>query len=645
MKEVRLLLLSDEVAIAGELRSILCSTAGLPYTVMIKASFEDTLKSIDTFPPQVVVADMAHPAALKLLNHLKTSDFGGGLVALFSNEEEITGSAMAHCPVQDNLCKSRMDPLLVRQVLRFARQRRHSQLLLAREQSLFAELLNNTPDRIYFKDRHSRFIRVNMGMARAFGFENPDDLRGKTDFDLHPRERAQDAFNDEQEILRTGQPLLGKDEIERHVDDAVHWVHTIKMALRNPRGEIIGTMGISRDITNEKLAELALEREKKLLSTLLQVLPDNLFVKDAKGRYLISNPAHWKEFGLDNEEQIIGKRAYDFFPPEIARELSAQDKVVRESNKPIYNVEEFRPANDLHPARWLLTSKVPLKDPVTGEILMVGISRDITEQKNTQEKLENVILELRSTQTELIEAEKLKIVGRLAAGVAHEVKNPLNIILMAADTLCEQNIDEEERKELCTEIRIAVQKANNVIFELLDFSAAKELKMQTGSLNAVVDRAITLVHHRAIKSKATLKIELAEDLPEIPMDPQKIEQVLINLIFNAINAMPEGGCIEIQTALEKIGSEADAAKGPLIERFRIGDRAVTLAVRDSGTGIDQENLGKVFEPFFTTGPKGKSSGLGLMVTKNIVERHHGVLTLRNRHNGGVEAKVYFHLEP
>lgn len=119
---------------------------------------------------------------------------------------------------------------------------------------------------------------------------------------------------------------------------------------------------------------------------------------------------------------------------------------------------------------------------------------------------------------------------------------------------------------------------------------------------------------------------------------------MINLIFNAVNAMPEGGRIDIKTRMEKIGNEADTAKSLLIERFRIGDKSVTLSVSDTGIGIDKDNLSKVFEPFFTTGPNGKSSGLGLMVTKNIIERHHGVLTLRNRQHGGIEAKIYLHPE-
>lgn len=644
MKEIRLLILSNDSPFIGKLRSLLCTASGLPYTVVGKTTKDEINQALDAFRAEVVIADMAHNDAASLLNDLKSEEFGGGLVAVFEKEEDMTTTVIARCPVQDTLLKTSLDPLLVRHVLRFARQRRQSQLLLAREQALFSELLNNTPDRIYFKDRNSRFIRVNMGMAIAFGYKDPEELRGKSDFDIHPQERAQDAFNDEQKILQTGDPLVGKDETERHADGTIHWVNTLKMPLKNPRGQIIGTMGISRDITSEKQAELALEREKKLLSTILNVLPDNLFVKDAQGRYLMSNPAHIKEMGIADEARIVGKTVFDFFPQEIAQKLSEQDDKVRSDSKGIYNFEEFRPKNPIHEDRWLLTSKVPFKDPVTNETLLVGISRDITEQKQNQVKLEKAILELRKTQKELIEAEKLKIVGRLAAGVAHEVKNPLNIILMAADTLCEEGIEEVERQELCQEIRKAVQKANNVIFELLDFSAARELQLDYHSLNEVVRTSIALVRHRVLKSKVSLHTDLDDGLPDIPLDPQKMEQVLINLIFNAVNAMPEGGRIDIKTSMEKIGNEADTANSLLIERFRIGDKSVTLSVSDTGIGIDKDNLSKVFEPFFTTGPNGKSSGLGLMVTKNIIERHHGVLTLRNRQHGGIEAKIYLHPE-
>jgi PAS domain S-box-containing protein len=381
----------------------------------------------------------------------------------------------------------------------------------------------------------------------------------------------------------------------------------------------------------------------QLLKQVFENIPDQIFIKDRNHRIIACNQATASTWNKSSPEELIGKCDHDHFEKETADKFRAIEDKVMEDLEEMINVEENYPLADGTKC-CSLSTKVPLRD-INGEVIgLIGVNRNITEQKQTQEKLENVILELRDTQNELVEAEKLKIVGRLAAGVAHEVKNPLNIILMAADTLCEDEIDDAERKELCLEIRNAVLKANDVVFELLDFSSAQGLKLHPASLNKVVQKAIMLVQHRASKSKIVLETHFKEDLPDIPLDEQKLEQVLINLIFNSINASPEGGIIELHTALEKIGMEADIEKGPLIERFRIGDKVATLTVRDNGSGIEEKNLNKVFEPFFTTGAQGKSSGLGLMVTKNIIEKHHGVLTLKNRVNGGLEAKIYLHLE-
>ncbi len=134
-------------------------------------------------------------------------------------------------------------------------ERKRSETALNEEQNLFRILIDSVPDSIYFKNKESRFIRVNQAMAQRFGFQKPEDALGKTDFDLFTEEHARPAFEDEQEIIRTGQPIVDKEEKETCADGTIRWVSTTKLALRNARGEVVGTFGISRDISERKQAE------------------------------------------------------------------------------------------------------------------------------------------------------------------------------------------------------------------------------------------------------------------------------------------------------------------------------------------------------------------------------------------------------
>jgi len=261
------------------------------------------------------------------------------------------------------------------------------------EQHLFNSLFDTTPDNIYFKDINSCFIRINSPMAKRFGLDDPQEALGKTDFDFFDEEHARPAFEDEQQIIATGEPVINKEEKEVWPDGYITWVSTTKLPLCDKAGNIIGIMGISRDVTDRKQAEETIEKERSLLRTLIDNLPTGIFVKDKEYRKIIANPVHVNEvtghlkyLGLNTEINILGKTDFEVFSKELAEKFFIEDQKVLQDGSLIRNKEGLGYDDKGNPL-WLLVSKIPLRDKndeITG---MIGVTNDITERKQAEEAL------------------------------------------------------------------------------------------------------------------------------------------------------------------------------------------------------------------------------------------------------------------
>jgi signal transduction histidine kinase len=368
--------------------------------------------------------------------------------------------------------------------------------------------------------------------------------------------------------------------------------------------------------------------------------------------------------GAAAESEVIGKRISDFFPPQLVGKFSSDDEQVIQSGHALINREELV-TDRLGNQRWHATTKVPLRNKdgkVTG---LVGISRDITESKLAEEalhkanedlarhkdelqrtlsELQHSHEDLKSAQFQLIQAEKMQSIGRLAAGVAHEVKNPLGILRMGTDYLAKNLASPDENVALIlADMTDAINRADGIIMGLLDFSVPHALDSHAEDLSAILEQSITLVRHSLGEAHVKLVRELATGLPPVWLDPNKIKQVFVNILINAIHATPAGGVITVRTSTRKLrASEVDHDAGSrLADRFRAGETVVVGEVLDTGAGIPEDKLAQIFDPFFTTKPTGKGTGLGLTVTKKIVELHGGSLDIRNRKEGGVGVTIMF----
>ncbi len=306
--------------------------------------------------------------------------------------------------------------------------------------------------------------------------------------------------------------------------------------------------------------------------------------------------------------------------------------------------------------RWIRSTTVPRRDSLGGLLGYDGLVSDITERKQAEEQLQHAYAELaqhqealkttlqqleashkelQTAQLDLIHAAKLESVGTLAAGVAHEVKNPLQTIVMGLDYL-DRNLSARDGTvtEVLSDMRDAARRANCIVRELLNFSATTDFELRPDDLNAVVERSLWLVNCEVVASHTTVGKHLAADLPRVSIDRLKLEQVFINLFLNALQAMSQGGVLTVGT--RSVGFGDDPTLGGIgVGEFRRGERLVACEVHDTGPGIAEENLAKIFDPFFTTKPVGLGTGLGLAVVKKIVELHRGVIDIRNAPLRGV----------
>lgn len=291
---------------------------------------------------------------------------------------------------------------------------------------------------------------------------------------------------------------------------------------------------------------------------------------------------------------------------------------------------------DLHSliriCRYAIERKKNEREIKAANSAMTRHERALTE---TLESLKKSNEELKATRLQLIQAAKLEVVGRLAAGVAHEVKNPLAMLRMGLDYFSKDSrLLNKTDVFMLESMNEAIQRADAVIKEMLDFSSLQRLEMQAGDLNQLVQRALFLMKHELDKKNVRVDLCFDENMPSAYMDKNRLEQVLINLLTNAVHAMRENPTLIIRTSakpVEQTGFRVGNRKG---DYFQIGERVALLEIEDNGSGIDSENCEKIYDPFFTTKLNEGGTGLGLSIVKSIMEMHRGFIRIANRADGG-----------
>jgi PAS domain S-box-containing protein len=542
------------------------------------------------------------------------------------------------------------------------------------ERLILSALMDNLADSIYFKDLQSRFIMVNRALAKRFGLKQPAGAVGKTDFDFFSEEHARAAFLDERNVLETGQAIMGKEEKETWPDRPVTWASTTKMPWYGLNGELIGTFGISRDVTPRKLAEEALRQSEEELRHHKEHLEELVAARTAELR--AANEHLHKEMhervragqALRASEQrytqLLGVSPTYIYTVRLQNGVAISTE---HSNGCLrvtgYSPEEYTQNADLwitmvHPedrelvrrfvARDLTTSKSP---PVEHRIVRKdggvrwvrntivhhydeqgrlirydGLVEDITERKRAEELVRD--------------SERLKAIGNLADGVAVNFRNVMNIITSSASSISDHLIPNTPAHKDALHIIDAAKHAAGLIRRLMSVARACDVKatdtaLQPVSLEQTLRDIVELVGHGFAGQNVRIVVREIERMPYVKADPNQLIDALMNFFVNASEAMPEGGTILVRAERRRIANPA-----PRRNQNVAGGRFVVLTIRDNGVGIDPSVMPRIFEPFFTTKAGNASLGLGLTVAENLVHGWGGWITAHSKPGAGSVFRIF-----
>jgi two-component system sensor histidine kinase/response regulator len=467
-------------------------------------------------------------------------------------------------------------------------------------------LLDNVPDAIYFKDQQSQFIRISLSLARRFGLSDPREAVGKSDFDFFDEEHARQAYLDEQEVIRTGKPLVAREEVEHWPDGSVTWASSTKMPLRDRDGSIIGTFGISRDITHRKRTEKSLRDSESLYHSLVEALPVCLFRKDREGRFTFANQPFCREVNQSLAE-IVGKTDRDLYPSALAEKYVRDDLRVIETGQMFETVEEHIGPDGNN--TYVSVLKVPLCDS-TGEVIgMQGIFWDVTPRIRAEQKM-------RQAKEAAEAASQAK--SEFLANMSHEIRTPMNAVIGMTELLLDTPLTFEQRDYLET-VKKSADSLLLIINDILDFSKIEagklDLDYSAFDLREDIGDTLNTLALRADQKGLELACHIAPEVPESVIgDPGRLRQILINLVGNAIKFTHQG---EVVVDVELAANEKD------------DEVLLHFSVRDTGIGIPADKQAMIFEAFAqadgSTTRRYGGTGLGLAISLRLVQRMGGRL--------------------
>src|SRR5664280_2037308 len=442
--------------------------------------------------------------------------------------------------------------------------RKQAQEALAYERELLQNLLSHSPDSIYFKDNQSRFVRCSSSFERFFRVQNVAMLYGKTDFDFFSEEHAGPAFQDEQEIMRTGKPIIGKLEKETHSEGRLTWCITNKMPWRDKDGIIIGTFGTSKDVTEMKKVEEELRAQRESFHALTENAPDGILRIDRDLRFVYANRVVEQTLGIP-ASTFLDKTNTGLGLPALVRWNEAAQRVFETGGTVTF---EFQ-AETASGARHFESRLVPEHSTSGGVLYVLAVTRDITEQTNTNK-------ERRLMEVQLRQAQKLESIGQLAAGIAHEINTPtqyvgdntrflkdsfesLAKVIRAYERLlesCENKALAPEQIAELKELRTAsdlgylfeqipaaiketlegIDRVTKIVRAMKEFSHPGGKEKTPADLNKAVETAATVARNEW-KYIAEMQFDLDPSLPPVPCLIGEFNQVILNLIVNAAHAI------------------------------------------------------------------------------------------------------------
>jgi PAS domain S-box-containing protein len=484
-------------------------------------------------------------------------------------------------------------------------------------QERLAALVELSTDAVVLVDAQGVITWASLSLCDVVGYA-PDELIGTRARDLVAPEDfdAWLAFVD-CVLASPGVALSGTFRC-RHRDGSVRWTFgTARNLITEPR---IGAVVVYfRDVTKVREAEASQRVTHDPYRQLFEDATDVIFETDQEGYFTLINPAALRLFGY-REAEVIGRRFTEFIRPDYRPIIFEHYRRQIDAGERTSYIEFPAITRDTREV-WLGQNAWVAIDANGRYCGMRAVARDIGERRRAEEAL--------------LQAQKMEAVGRLAGGIAHDFNNLLTAIRGNAELLCHQLKHNPAHVSEIEEILHAADRAASMTRQLLAFSRKNTMAPVKLNVNELADNVARL-SRRLLGPEITLEIQAAGDLWPVMADPSQLEQLLLNLILNARDAMPDGGKIIVRTANRQMPDRSPEAK-----RADLADgKYVLLQVIDSGIGMDQATQARIFEPFFTTKEPGRGTGLGLATVYGIVRQMGGSVTVISARHKGATFSVF-----
>jgi len=446
-------------------------------------------------------------------------------------------------------------------------------------------LFEDMPVGLYRTTPDGKILDANAALAQMLGYRNQKEylVHGEVDGYVNAEDRKE-----WQRLMEKEGEVSGFEVEWRTRNERIIWVRESARAVRNTRGDVIYYEGAAEDITERKKAEEELAEERNLLRSLMDNLPDAIFIKDTKSRLITTNVAHLRIMGKKTLEEVIGKTDFDIFPREYAEQYYLDEQLIMESKQPFLDCEE-RVMDSEGRERWFLTNKLPFLDYKGSVIGVLGISHDITKRKKLEKQLED-----------------------FAYIASHDLKAPMRAVNKLATWILDDYADafDEEGKEKMNLLMGRIKRMDRLIEGILQYTRAGRLrgKKVEVNLNTIAKEAI-----ENLAPPKNIEVTIENKLPAISAEKEPLRQIFHSLISNAIKFM-------------------DKPKGKIKIGCSDGSTHWKIRIEDNGPGIDEKYHGKIFQIFQTLESRDEreSTGVGLSVAKKIVELYGGKIWLKSR---------------
>ena len=491
-------------------------------------------------------------------------------------------------------------------------QIKQAQEALKEKEAYLRALIRTIPDLIWLKDLNGVFLFCNSRFEKLFAVAEKEII-GKTDYDFVDKDLA-DFFrlNDRLAALQ-GKPTKNEEELTFAEDGHHEIVETIKTPVYDTDGQLIGVLGIARDITERRHAENQLKETQELLQSFLDSATDAMMVWDASLNLKEINTAGISYFpDGTKKEHLIGKNIKEYVDDFGDKTILDKFNQVLESGKPVFS-EELLTLEENNP-RWFNVRLFKVGEGIG------AIVNDVTEKRKLEEQLR--------------QSQKIESIGRLAGGVAHDFNNMLGVIIGNTE-MAMNNIDDEPALIHLREVQNAAKRSSELTRQLLAFARRQTIEPRVLDLNETLAGMLKMLH-ALIGEQVNLVWNPYHGLWPVKMDPSQVDQILTNLCVNARDAIGDTGSITIETMNVRLDEDFFSEKPE-----RAPGDYVAIVVGDTGRGMEKGTVEKIFEPFFTTKAPGKGTGLGLSTVYGIVKQNRGFINVRSEPGTGTTFQIFF----